>query len=80
MTAHFLRHHLLIISSSSSLSLQALQAGQKQNPGRQASMNAGIPQEVPAFALNMLCGSGVRDQILFLNSILIIYFSNYFIY
>lgn len=43
-------------------------------------MNAGIPQEVPAFALNMLCGSGVGDQIWFLNSVVIIYFSNYFIY
>lgn len=33
----------------------------KQNPGRQASFNAGIGRDVPAFALNMLCGSGVKS-------------------
>lgn len=35
-------------------------AGQCQNPGRQASIGAGLPQEVPASLVNMLCGSGLR--------------------
>lgn len=34
--------------------------GQCQNPGRQASLEAGIPKEVPASLVNMLCGSGLR--------------------
>ena len=39
---------------------QILQAGQGQGPARQASINAGIPVEVPAWSVNMLCGSGLR--------------------
>ncbi|XP_065092869.1 acetyl-CoA acetyltransferase [Ochlerotatus camptorhynchus] len=39
---------------------QALAAGQGQNPARQASMKAGIPKEVPAYLINMLCGSGLK--------------------
>ncbi|WP_293901617.1 acetyl-CoA C-acetyltransferase [Phenylobacterium sp.] len=39
---------------------QVLQAGAGQGPARQASMNAGIPQESPAWSLNQLCGSGLR--------------------
>ncbi|MEC9344810.1 MAG: acetyl-CoA C-acetyltransferase [Pseudomonadota bacterium] len=39
---------------------QILQAGQGQNPARQASINAGVPQESPAWGVNMLCGSGLR--------------------
>ncbi|MDZ4382465.1 MAG: acetyl-CoA C-acetyltransferase [Parvibaculum sp.] len=39
---------------------QVLQAGQGQNPARQASVNAGIPVEVPAWGVNQLCGSGLR--------------------
>ncbi len=39
---------------------QILQAGQGQGPARQASVNAGIPVEVPAWSVNMLCGSGLR--------------------
>ena len=31
-----------------------------QNPARQAAMSAGVPKEVPATSLNMLCGSGLR--------------------
>lgn len=37
-----------------------LQAGQGQNPARQAMVNAGIPVEVPCFTLNKVCGSGLR--------------------
>lgn len=40
---------------------QTLTALTGQNPARQASMKAGIPQEVPAFSINMLCGSGLKS-------------------
>ena len=39
---------------------QVLQAGQGQNPARQASINAGVPAESPAWGVNQLCGSGLR--------------------
>jgi acetyl-CoA C-acetyltransferase len=39
---------------------QILQAGEGQNPARQASIGAGIPVEAPAWSLNQLCGSGLR--------------------
>ncbi len=39
---------------------QILTAGQGQNPARQASINAGIPVESPAWGMNQLCGSGLR--------------------
>lgn len=37
-----------------------LQGGLGQNVARQMAMDAGIPQEVPAFTLNKVCGSGLR--------------------
>lgn len=37
-----------------------LPAGQGQGIGRQVSIYAGIPQEVPAYSLNMACGSGMK--------------------
>ncbi|XP_031628225.1 acetyl-CoA acetyltransferase, cytosolic-like isoform X2 [Contarinia nasturtii] len=40
---------------------QTLSAGARQNPARQASLKAGVPQNVPAFSLNMLCGSGLKS-------------------
>lgn len=36
-----------------------LQAGSGQNVARQASVNAGLPVEVPAVTVNVLCGSGL---------------------
>ena len=33
-------------------------AAQGMGPGRQAALQAGIPNEVPAYSLNMVCGSG----------------------
>jgi len=39
---------------------QILTAAQGQNPGRQASIKAGIPVETPAYLVNQLCGSGLR--------------------
>ncbi|MHB8072961.1 acetyl-CoA C-acetyltransferase [Desulfosporosinus fructosivorans] len=38
-----------------------LQAGLGQNPARQAAIKAGIPQEVPSWTLNKLCGSGLKS-------------------
>ncbi|HWJ03542.1 MAG TPA: acetyl-CoA C-acetyltransferase [Verrucomicrobiae bacterium] len=40
-----------------------LQGGQGQNTARQAAIKAGIPQEVPAWAVNKLCGSGLKSVI-----------------
>ena len=48
---------------------QVLTAGQGQNPGRQASINAGIPKEVPAWLVNQICGSGLRAVALGFQSI-----------
>src|SRR5579872_2237145 len=39
---------------------QILTAAQGQNPARQAAMKAKIPQEKTAFAINQVCGSGLR--------------------
>ena len=39
---------------------QVLAAGAGQNPARQASINAGIPIDAPAWGMNQLCGSGLR--------------------
>ncbi|AIW16418.1 acetyl-CoA C-acetyltransferase [Vibrio tubiashii] len=35
-------------------------AGQGMGVGRQAAIYAGIPNEVPAYSLNMVCGSGMK--------------------
>jgi acetyl-CoA C-acetyltransferase len=48
---------------------QVLTAGQGQNPARQASINAGIPMETPAWGMNQLCGSGLRAVALGLQQI-----------
>jgi acetyl-CoA C-acetyltransferase len=37
-----------------------LQAAAGQGPARQASVNAGIPYETPAWSINQICGSGLR--------------------
>jgi acetyl-CoA C-acetyltransferase len=39
---------------------QVLQAGEGQNPARQAAIKAGIPIEATAMGINQLCGSGLR--------------------
>jgi len=38
-----------------------LQAGQGQNPARQAMIAAGLPKETPAFTINKVCGSGLKS-------------------
>ena len=37
-----------------------IQAGNRMNPGRQASINGGIPVSVPALTVNRVCGSGAQ--------------------
>ena len=39
---------------------QVLTAAQGQNPARQASIAAGLPIAIPAWGINMVCGSGLR--------------------
>ena len=37
-----------------------IQAGAKMNPARQASINGGVPVQVPAMTVNRVCGSGAQ--------------------
>jgi len=39
---------------------QVLTAGQGQNPARQSTLSAGLPQQVPAMTINKVCGSGLK--------------------
>ncbi|HDP4166724.1 TPA: acetyl-CoA C-acetyltransferase [Staphylococcus aureus] len=38
-----------------------LQSGQGQNPARIAAMKGGLPETVPAFTVNKVCGSGLKS-------------------
>ncbi|MCL2562211.1 MAG: acetyl-CoA C-acetyltransferase [Rikenellaceae bacterium] len=40
-----------------------LSAGLGQGVARQAAIKGGVPQEVPAYGLNMICGSGMKSVI-----------------
>ncbi len=40
-----------------------LPAGVKQGPARQVAINAGVPVEIPAYSINMVCGSGMKAVI-----------------
>ena len=42
------------------ISGNVLSAGRGQGFARQVAIKAGIPQEVPAYAINMVCGSGMK--------------------
>lgn len=46
-----------------------LQAGQGQNPARQAALKAGVPFEVPSMTVNKVCGSGLKAVALAAQSI-----------
>jgi len=48
---------------------QVLTAGQGQNPARQASILAGLPNETPAMTINQVCGSGLRSVALGMQAI-----------
>jgi acetyl-CoA C-acetyltransferase len=43
---------------------QVLQAGVGQNAARQAVIRSGLPQAVPAFTINKVCGSGLKAVML----------------
>ncbi|MCX8005798.1 MAG: acetyl-CoA C-acetyltransferase [Burkholderiaceae bacterium] len=43
---------------------QVLTAGAGQNPARQAAIKAGLPVEVPAMTINLVCGSGLKAVML----------------
>lgn len=47
-----------------------LGAGQGQNVARQVSIASGIPETVPAFTINKVCGSGLKSVVLAAQSIL----------
>lgn len=38
-----------------------IQAGLGQNPARQAAFMAGLPENIPAFTVNKVCGSGLKS-------------------
>lgn len=40
-----------------------LSAGQAQGVGRQVAIKAGVPCEVPAYSINIICGSGMKSVI-----------------
>jgi len=46
-----------------------VQAGQGQNPGRQAQIYAGIPKEVNSYTINKVCGSSLKAVALAAQSI-----------
>jgi len=46
-----------------------IQAGQGQNPARQASIYAGVPKEVNAYTVNKVCASGMKAVALAAQSI-----------
>ncbi|OQY40965.1 MAG: acetyl-CoA acetyltransferase [Fusobacteriia bacterium 4572_74] len=46
-----------------------LSAGQKQGVGRQAAIDGGVPVEVPAYSVNIICGSGMKAVMLAYNAV-----------
>jgi len=48
-----------------------LSAGQGQGVVRQAAIKGGIPAEVPAYSINMVCGSGLKSVMTGYNDILV---------
>ncbi|ABC28229.1 Acetyl-CoA acetyltransferase [Hahella chejuensis KCTC 2396] len=50
---------------------QVLTAGCGQNPARQASINAGLPNATPAMTINKVCGSGLKAVHLAAQSIML---------
>jgi acetyl-CoA C-acetyltransferase len=47
-----------------------IQAGNGQNPARQAALRAGVPDKVSALTINKVCGSGLNAVMLAANGIL----------
>ncbi|KAA6186060.1 acetyl-CoA C-acetyltransferase [Thiohalocapsa marina] len=49
---------------------QVLTAGTGQNPARQTTLNAGLPEKVPAMTINKVCGSGLKAVHLAMQAVL----------
>jgi acetyl-CoA C-acetyltransferase len=49
---------------------EVLCAGLGQNPARQATIKAGLPYEVPAITINVVCGSGLKAVMLAADAII----------
>lgn len=49
---------------------QVLTGGAGQNPARQSSIHAGVPEGVPAMTINKVCGSGLKAVMLAANAII----------
>ncbi|GGI18772.1 acetyl-CoA C-acetyltransferase [Oxalicibacterium faecigallinarum] len=65
MGAHLIRTLLLRIGLASEaisevILGQVLTAGCGQNPARQSALGAGLPDAVPGFTVNKVCGSGLK--------------------
>ncbi|MBN2067515.1 MAG: thiolase family protein [Candidatus Diapherotrites archaeon] len=41
-----------------------LKAGLGQNPARKAALKAGLPEEIPSYTIDMVCGSGLKAVML----------------
>lgn len=66
MGAHLIRHlllqaHILPEQIDEVIMGQVLTAGCGQNPARQAAIRGGLPNSVPAYTINKLCGSGLKS-------------------
>ena len=48
-----------------------LSAGQGQNVARQSAIQAGLPNEVPSYTINKVCGSGLKSVILGAQSVML---------
>ena len=48
-----------------------LQAGQGQNPARQAAIGAGLPVEIPAMTVNKVCASGLKSVALAAQAVMV---------
>ncbi len=67
--AHVIRqllaaHHIGPEQVDEAIMGQVLTAGSGQNPARQASIRAGLPDAVPAMTINKVCGSGLKAVML----------------
>src|SRR3979490_779783 len=52
------RSRLAAAATGSVVMGNVIQAGNKMNPARQASIGGGVPVSVPAMTINRVCGSG----------------------
>ena len=70
IAALFKKHSMINKSDVNEVILgEVLTAGHGQNTARQAVINGGLPEHVPAFVINQVCGSGLRSVALASNFI-----------